>query len=150
MNRPEDEPRQADDDAVWRDIVDSYGDRPDFPEMHSPESPEAATPAPEPLAPEPVFDVPVELGAATWDDEGHFVPPEPPPVPRPQGLRAVAWLGLFGVPALLLVLLLIHYSPPSPIGLLMIIWFVGGFGYLVATMNGPSDPDSGWDDGAVL
>lgn len=145
MNRPEEDPPKADDDAVWRDIVESYGDRPTLPDVPSPAAAEPAV-----VEPELDFEVPRELGSATWEDEGHFVPPEPPPVPRPQGLRAIAWFGLFGVPALMLVLLIVHYSPPSPIGLIMIAWFVGGFGYLVATMNRPDDPDRGWDDGAVL
>ena len=147
MNRPEEDPPKADDDAVWRDIVESYGERPAFPDLPSPA---AVEPEPVVLEPELVFEVPRELGSATWEDEGHYVPPAPPPVPRPQGLRAVAWFGLFGVPALMLLLVITHYSPPSPIGLIMIAWFVGGFGYLVATMNGPDDPDRGWDDGAVL
>lgn len=142
MNRSGEDPPQADDDAVWRDIVDSYGDRPDFPEVAAPEPAE--------VDPALAIDVPLELGSASWEDEGHFVPPVPPPVPRPQGLRAVAWFGLFGVPAIMLVLVITHYAPPSPIGLIMIAWFVGGFSYLVATMDGREDQDRGWDDGAVL
>lgn len=148
MNRPDDDARKADEDAAWADIVASYGDRPDFPEAPAPQ---VEAPEPEPVPdPDGYPAVPRELDAATWDDEGHFVPPEPPPVPRPEGVRAVAWFGLIGMPALVLLLTIVHYTPPSPIGLLMIVWFVGGFGYLVATMNGPSDPDRGWDDGAVL
>ncbi|MFL6155344.1 MAG: hypothetical protein ACJ72D_04605 [Marmoricola sp.] len=129
------------DDEVWKGIVESYGDRPTFPE-----------PArdPEPVAETPVFEVPVELGAATWEDEGHYVPPEPPPAPRPQGLRGAAWIGLFGVPALALLLTVLHVSLPGILVVAMLAAFVGGFGYLVATMKGPDDPDSGWDDGAVL
>jgi hypothetical protein len=145
VNRPEDDRRKADDeDAVWRDIVDSYGERPEFPDAAPPEPP----PAPEPVV---AFEVPHELSAATWEDEGHYVPPEPPPVPVPQGPRAVAWAGVLGMPLLMLVLVIVGWSPPSPTGLLMVVWFVGGFGYLVATMRG-SDDEGGWDDdnGAVL
>jgi len=69
---------------------------------------------------------------------------------RPHGLRLVAWLGLFGVPAVVLLCIVLHVSLPSPLGFLALVWFVGGFGYLVATMNGPKDPDGGWDDGAVV
>lgn len=145
MSRPEDDARRADDDAAWRDIVDSYGERPEFPDLD-----EVATAEPEQPREAVPFELAEAMDAATWEDEGHFVPPVPPPVPRPQGLRALAWFGLFGVPTLMLVLLVAHYTPPSPIGLLMIAWFVGGFGYLVATMGGAEDPDRGWDDGAVL
>ncbi|MCX6395869.1 MAG: hypothetical protein NTV23_05240 [Propionibacteriales bacterium] len=135
---------RPDEDAAWRDIVEGYGERPDFPDLEVVAPTPAAEPAPA------AFAEPAELSEASWADEGHFVPPAPPPVPRPRGLRAVAWFGLFGVPTLMLLLLLVNYTPPSPIGLLMIAWFVGGFGYLVATMNTSVDPDSGWDDGAVL
>lgn len=126
MNQPEDE------DAAWRSIVAGYGEQPRIPVQAEPE------PAAEPTAPD------------SWEDEGHFVPPAPPPVPRPRGLRAAAWFGVFGVPLLMVILVIVSYSPPAPIGLLMVIWFVGGFGYLVATMDRDQDPDSGWDDGAVL
>jgi hypothetical protein len=145
VTTPEDDRRKADEDAVWRDIVESYGDRPTFPEPE---------PEPEPVAPAPeaavVFEIPREL-SVTADDEDHFVPPEPPPVPVPQGPRAIAWAGVFGMPLLMLVLVIVNWSPPSPTGLLMVVWFVGGFGYLVATMRGSGDDDP-WsgDDGAVL
>ena len=147
MTRSDDESQKADEDAAWRDIVEGYGERPEFPDLDAVEPEPAVVLEPEP---EPAFAVPRELGDATWEDEGHFVPPVPPPVPRPRGIRAVAWFGLFGVPALMLVLLIVHWTPPSPIGLIMIAWFVGGFGYLVATMKSSEDTDRGWDDGAVL
>jgi hypothetical protein len=70
-------------------------------------------------------------------------------VPRPRGLRLAAWIGLFGVPVAALLCAVLGVSVPSIVGLVMIVWFVAGFGYLVATMSG-RDPDSGWDDGAVL
>jgi hypothetical protein len=63
-------------------------------------------------------------------------------------VRLAAWFGLFGVPTLALLAIVAGVSLPSPVSLLLIAWFVGGFGYLVATMS--RDPDSGWDDGAVL
>ena len=107
MSSREEDSRRAREDADWQALVDSYGERPEFPE---------AEPAPveEPYPFED--DLPAELRD---DDEEGFVPPTPPPLQRPHGLRALAW-------------------------------FVGGFGYLVATMSGPKDPDAGWDDGAVL
>jgi hypothetical protein len=138
--------RLAREEAEWRAIVEHYGDQP------------AATPPepPEPtLPPAELFriDLPAELGPRSWEPaeeaEG-FVPPPAPPVPRPHGLRLAAWLGLFGVPTVVLVCLVLNVSLPSPLGLLALVWFVGGFGYLVATMNGPKDPDGGWDDGAVV
>jgi hypothetical protein len=132
--------RRAREDAEWRSIVENYGDRP-----------EVVAPPPEP-EPEPVvFEVPPELGPRSWEptpEDDRYVPPPAPPVPRPHGLRAVAWFGLFGVPTIVLVCLVLGISLPSPLGLIALIWSVGGFCYLVATMKGPGD-DS-WDDGAVV
>ena len=65
--------------------------------------------------------------------------------------RALAWIGLFGVPAVALLTVVASISVPSYLGLLMFCWFVAGFGYLVLTMNDRrGDHDDGWDDGAVL
>jgi hypothetical protein len=133
--------RRAREDAEWQSIIENYGDRP-----------EVAPPEP-PQQPEPVvFEVPPELGPRSWEptaEDDRYVPPPAPPVPRPHGLRAIAWFGLFGVPTIVLVCLVLGISLPSPTGLLALVWFVGGFGYLVATMNGPKN-DGGWDDGAVV
>ena len=138
MSSSEDDSRRAREDADWQAFVDSYGDRPQFPEAE-----------PRPLV-EPLEDdlLPPEL--ADDDAEDRYIPPPPPPLPRPRGLRALAWFGLFGVPALVLICIMVKVSLPSILSLLFLAWFVGGFGYLVATMNGPRDPDAGWDDGAVL
>lgn len=139
MSNNDEAARRQREDADWRAIVEQYGDVPEFPEP--------ARPAPEPPM---VFEAPAELSAPDFDDEDGFVPPPPPPLPRPRGIRLLAWVGLFGVPALVVLGLVINVSLPSYVGLLCLAWFVGGFGYLVATMAGPDDPDSGWDDGAVL
>ena len=141
---PRDEDFQrAQEDADWQAFVDSYGDRPEFPE------PVDVAVAPEPVEESPDDVPPAEL-SDVYDDGNTFVPPSPPPVPRPHGMRLLAWFGLFGVPALVLLCIMVKVSLPSFLSLLFLAWFVGGFGYLVATMNGPRDPDSGWDDGAVL
>jgi hypothetical protein len=139
--------RRAREEAEWRAIVEHYGDQPG-------PTPPAAPPEPT-LPPAELFriDLPAELGPRSWEpaeDAEGFVPPTPPPVPRPHGLRLAAWLGLFGVPTVVLVCLVLNISLPSPLGFFALVWFVGGFGYLVATMNGPKDPDGGWDDGAVV
>ena len=144
------EARRAREDAEWRSIVDNYGDAPEF----TPPAPERPV-EPEPVEPERVeFELPAELGPRSWEpapeDDDRYVPPPPPPIPRPHGPRLVAWLGLFGVPTVVLLCIVLDVSLPSPLGFLALVWFVGGFGYLVATMNGPKDPDGGWDDGAVV
>jgi hypothetical protein len=134
----EEEARRAREDADWQAFIDSYGEAPEFPDGVAPARP----------AEEPEDYLPPELAYA--DTEDGYVPPPPPPLPRPHGLRALAWFGLFGVPTLVLLCIMVNISLPSMLSLLFLAWFVGGFGYLVATMNGPKDPDAGWDDGAVL
>jgi hypothetical protein len=138
--------RRAREDAEWQSIVENYGDRPD---VVPPE------PDPEPVVDPSLFEMPAALGPRSWepaddDEDGRFVPPPAPPVPRPHGLRLAAWLGLFGVPAVVLLCIVLNVSLPSPLGFLALVWFVGGFGYLVATMSGPKDSGGGWDDGAVV
>jgi hypothetical protein len=136
---PEDDPPRDDvsaEDAAWRSIVDNYGDRPEIEEA------EVAPPTPpqvhheEPEPPPPA------------DPEDHFRPPPPPPLPLPGPPRLLAWLGLFGVPTLVLVLLVAGVDLPTWMGLVLMVWFVGGFVYLVASMRPGSGDD--YDDGAVL
>jgi hypothetical protein len=150
--------RRGREDAEWQSIVDNYGDHPEFtapsdaaqPDSQAADANEHPWPS---LRPGPFQEEPPELAPPAWDadsDHDRYVPPPAPPVPRPHGLRLVAWLGLFGVPTIMLFFIVVKVSPPSPLGFLALVWFVGGFGYLVATMNGPDDPDDGWDNGAVV
>ena len=137
MSAHGDDERRTHEDAVWRAIVDNYGDRPEVDEALEPVRPATVEPAPEP---EPVVVRPV-------DDE-RYVPPPPPPIPRPAPPRAVAWAGVFGVPVLLLVSLVASLDLPLMIDYLMLVWFVGGFVYLVATMS--REPREPWDDGSRI
>ncbi len=85
---------------------------------------------------------------AADEPEERFVPPAPPPLPRPDNKRLVAWAGVLGVPLLLLVLVLVSFRPPTLMSYALVAWFVGGFTYLVLRMpRGPRDPE---DDGARL
>ncbi|MCM0621656.1 hypothetical protein [Nocardioides bruguierae] len=77
-----------------------------------------------------------------------FVPPAPTPITRPEPDLALAWAGVLGAPALLLVVLLTGLGLPTLVGYLAIGWFVGGFIYLVARM--PREPRDPWDDGSRL
>lgn len=135
------DPRAAQ-DAAWREIVENYGDRALIDGEHdgaAEVAPDEVPPAPQPV-PAPVVRVePVEE---------HYVPPPPPPVPTAEPRRLLAWLGLFGVPVIVLVALLAKLPVPSWLGLMLMAWFVGGFVFLVASMgNGPRDDN---DDGAVV
>lgn len=132
------------DDDAWRAIVDNYGDRPelDSDEVERPAEPERPQPEPEP--------------ATSWDEAypdsdwstDRFVPPPPPPLPTPTTDRLLAWLGVFGSPAVLLVCLVFGIDLPRLIAYFLVGAFIGGFLYLVAQMpRGPRDPN---DDGAQV
>ncbi len=150
MTGRDEDARRAQEDAEWLQLVESYGDRPEFPEPAAPAPTAETTVDPvDTVDPGTVREEPSEFGPS-WEDEDGFVPPPVPPVPRPRGPKAFAWFGLFGVPVLVLLTIMLSIELPSFVTLLFLVWFVGGFGYLVATMQGPQDPDSGWDDGAVV
>jgi hypothetical protein len=153
-HEPDDEPAKdglSDEDAIWRSIVDNYGERPTIED-------EPETPVPPSLRD---LDAPVGHADAVSptdpaeddaedpvDHEEHYVPPPPPPLPRPAPPRLLAWVGLFGVPVFVLVALVLGVDLPSWAGILLMAWFVGGFVYLVASMRPPSG--DGYDDGAQV
>jgi hypothetical protein len=125
-----------DEDAAWQQIVDNYGDVPDLADLEPDDAPAPpASAAPETEPPEPFR---LEL----YDE--HFVPPPLPPPPVISVERRLAWVGLIASPILLVVFALVHYALPGPVTGLLVLAFLGSFGYLVATME-PHDPD---DDGA--
>lgn len=160
--------RKLDEDELWAQIVANYGDRP--PMGHSVEGgdgrsvepvethPDAESRRPR-RPPRNLFDRSFiesttersrELKPGSWDDEGHYVPPVPPPVPVPEPRRRMAWIGLFGAPALMLIGIVLGWVFPSWISALLVSAFVGGFVYLIATM--PRNGRGHWpgDDGAVV
>ena len=127
-------------EVEWLQIVDNFGER----AVLEPEDEPPAEPAPRAWADEAEEDE--EPAVADPDDE--FVPPTPPPVPRPPTDRLIAWTGVFGVPTFVLVCIVFGITLPPWTGLLLAAGFIGGFAYLVMRMSDePRDP---WDDGAVL
>lgn len=169
--QPED-PREPEDPelAAWRDIVAHYGDRAELsaeeaggagadPEADgASEDPQAGPSYPQRFG---VFDdhvdepfEPVDEGEDGEDGfgaEGRFVPPEPEPIQLTPA-RTAAWIGVLGAPlAALLATVVVtatSLSVPTWVGALLVVAFLGGFGYLVVTM--PKDRDDPWDDGARL
>lgn len=153
---------ERDEDELWRSIVENYGERI---ALDPPAEPSLEPPAPSPAEPgdsghdpappvQPHAQPPAQRDEPdlldAWDDpDDHFVPPEPPPLPTLEPPRLLAWTGVFGVPILVIVASVLKISVPSFASMLCLAWFVGGFGYLVATMRRDGDPDE-WDDGAVL
>ena len=156
-------PGSRDEDVLWRSIVENYGDRvtldptpeetPEEPTGESTGDPTGEPTATQvPVGPSQPDEQPAE--ARDWldaydDPEDHFVPPEPERVPTPEPPRLIAWAGVFGVPVVVLVLVVLRVSLPPWASMLCLAWFVGGFGYLVATMR-REPPDNDWDDGARL
>lgn len=79
------------------------------------------------------------------DDEGHFVPPEPPPLPTADATAKFAWLAVLGGPVLLLLAVLLGWDMTWWLATLGIGGFLGGFATLVTRMK--SDDEDGDDPG---
>ncbi|MFJ9738154.1 hypothetical protein [Streptomyces sp. NPDC101166] len=77
------------------------------------------------------------------DDEGHFVPPEPPPLPAADTTARFAWLGVLGGPVLLLLAVLLGWEMTWWLTTVGIGGFLGGFATLVMRMNPGDDEDDG-------
>ncbi|MEV0242071.1 hypothetical protein AB0I06_19360 [Streptomyces sp. NPDC050674] len=75
------------------------------------------------------------------DDEGHFVPPEPPPLPTADPTAKFAWLGVLGGPVLLLLAVLLGWDMTWWLATLGIGGFLGGFATLVTRMRTDEEDD---------
>ena len=84
------------------------------------------------------------------DDDEHFVPPIPPPLPRLDPITKGAWVALFGGPAYLLIAVMLNWQVPGWAAFCAVAAFVGGFATLVVHMGERPPRDSGPDDGAVV
>jgi hypothetical protein len=65
-------------------------------------------------------------------------------------ITRVAWTGLLGGPALVIILTLAGVGVARSVAVLALTAFVGGFVTLVARMQDRPPSDSGPDDGAVV
>ncbi|MFG2519301.1 hypothetical protein [Streptomyces sp. NPDC048527] len=75
------------------------------------------------------------------DDEGHFVPPEPPPLPEADVTAKFAWLAVLGGPVLMLLAVLLGWQMTWWLTTVCVGGFLGGFGTLVMRMQGDDDDD---------
>lgn len=159
-----DDDRLAAEAAAWEAIVAHYGDAPTW---DGPADPARGTPHPDHPAgrgrTRPPRDVDPTPGGrdgggpvagpdehdpdAVRGPEERFVPPPAPPLPRTSPARGLAWFGLLGVPAVVLVLLVASVALPTWVGIGFVAWFVGGFVFLVVGMRTEHDDP---DDGAVV
>ncbi|MEV0369433.1 hypothetical protein AB0I10_06370 [Streptomyces sp. NPDC050636] len=84
-------------------------------------------------------------------DEGHFTPPEPPPLPQADVTAKFAWIAVLGGPLLLVVMMLLQQPVTWWITVLGIGGFLGGFATLVARMKSDDEDDEGTPgSGAVV
>lgn len=79
-------------------------------------------------------------------DEGHFVPPEPPPLPASDVTSRFAWLAVVGGPLLLLAAVVFRMEMTWWLTTLGVGGFLGGFATLVLRMK-DSDEDGNDDPG---
>ncbi|MFF8829045.1 hypothetical protein [Streptomyces sp. NPDC015131] len=84
-------------------------------------------------------------------DEGHFVPPEPPPLPEADATAKFAWLGVVGGPVLMLLAVILRWDMTWWLTTLCVGGFLGGFATLVARMRaGDEEDDDDPGRGAVV
>ncbi|GHD27066.1 hypothetical protein GCM10010313_66780 [Streptomyces violarus] len=84
------------------------------------------------------------------DDEGHFVPPEPPPLPEADVTAKFAWLGVLGGPVLLLLAVVLGWDMTWWLATAGIGGFLGGFATLVMRMRTDDEDDEDPGRGAVV
>jgi hypothetical protein len=136
--------------ALWR----NEGDVPEWPDDEAPKAgtapadlDEPTAPAPQPAPPMP----PRSYSPPTLPEDEHFIPPDPPPLPR---LGPPAFVGLT-LMALGLVLVVAPgwLGVSDPYGLpLGLVGLAAGLGWLVLRLwpDPPDRTDDGDDDGAVI
>ncbi|MFE2356384.1 hypothetical protein [Streptomyces parvulus] len=166
-----------DEDAAWAAIVAGYGDEPPDPPGAKPfkSIEDLALLGPETNDEKPAADRPASarpLGGSVAfapgvgprdhtpaepsdddldeDDEGHFVPPEPPPLPEADPTAKFAWLGVLGGPVLLLLAVVLGWDMTWWLTTLSIGGFLGGFATLVVRMRTGDEDDDDPGRGAVV
>ncbi|MFI0942285.1 hypothetical protein [Streptomyces sp. NPDC021020] len=168
-----------DEEAVWAALVAGYDEEPEpgtvaWPEAENvppakaaaaaeaePEpGPDATDPAAVSTVPppsdrtiviHPVIRGPRDYEVPDDEEDAHFVPPEPPPLPEADVTTKFAWIAVLGGPLLLLAFVLLQIEMTWWAATVGIGGFLGGFATLVARMRTGEDEDD--DDpgrGAVV
>ncbi|RBM19805.1 hypothetical protein [Streptomyces sp. PT12] len=149
-----------DEEAAWAEIVAGYGEEPADPPgvwpLGSPAVDEDKLDVGDTvervhLAEPPTVEGPRDWEAAEDEEDDHFVPPDPPPLPETDLATKLAWVAVLGGPLLLIVSVLLQRSMTWWIVTLGVGGFLGGFATLVSRMRDGRDDD--WTDpgsGAVV
>jgi hypothetical protein len=152
-------PSERPDETAWNEIVASlqssdesaatWPAAEDVDSVHSDPEPDLVPAS----ADEPVIiwrgseaDIDAEIERAIPDE--HFVPPEPPPLPRTDLITWAAWAGAIGAPIFLLLMTALGLSS-GLLAAVAVAAFVGGIAVLIARMSTQRDPFDP-DDGAVV
>ncbi|MDJ0341123.1 hypothetical protein QMK19_07515 [Streptomyces sp. H10-C2] len=150
-----------DEDAAWAELIAGFDDEPGPGTGSWPDS-ENLTPTRDTgkdtgsgpptrsIVIHPVIRGPRDHTVPDDEDEGHFVPPEPPPLPHADVTTKFAWLAVLGGPVLLLAFILLGQEMTWWVMTLGVGGFVGGFATLVARMRTGEDDDELPGGGAVV
>ncbi|MPY81471.1 MAG: hypothetical protein GEV04_24435 [Actinophytocola sp.] len=83
-------------------------------------------------------------------DDDHFVPPEPPPLPKGDLWTKLAWLVMLAAIAYPTAGFILDWRMPGWAIVLAVAGFVGGIVTHVVRMRDPQQDGTGPDDGAVV
>ncbi|WP_310728845.1 hypothetical protein [Streptomyces sp. N2A] len=83
-------------------------------------------------------------------DEGHFTPPEPPPLPKADVTSKFAWIAVLGGPLLLIAMVIFQQPVTWWSTVLGIGGFLGGFATLVARMKHDDEDDDQLPGGGAV
>jgi hypothetical protein len=167
---PQEEPPRPplDEDAAWAALIAGFdaepvpGAEPSWPDA---ENVRDNDPGPEPVTEpvskalpppdrgiviHPVISGPRNYELAEDEDDDHFVPPEPPPLPEADVTTKFAWIAVIGGPLLLLAFILFQIQLTWWATLVGLGGFLGGFATLVARMRTGDEDDDLPGGGAVV
>ncbi|MYS19701.1 hypothetical protein GA0115240_11213 [Streptomyces sp. DvalAA-14] len=163
---PQEEPARPplDEEAAWAALIAGYhadpepGVEPSWPESENvgdkdpgPEPINKVLPPPDrSIVIHPVISGPRNYELVEDDDDAHFVPPEPPPLPDADVTTKFAWIAVIGGPLLLLAFILLQIELTWWAVLVGLGGFLGGFATLVARMRTGEDDDDLPGGGAVV
>ncbi len=98
----------------------------------------------------PVIRGPRDYEVEEDEDDGHFVPPEPPPLPEADLTTKFGWIAVLGGPLLLFSFVLLQLDLAWWVILVGVGGFIGGFATLVSRMRTEEDEDDDPHGGAVV